>query len=439
MTSALHTGTDARRHQAVAAAARTGLTGPLTGFLDLTGLQESVAELLTAFAPLGDVQHTFAVKACALAPVLQLLGDLGLGAEVASPGETAIAEAAGLRGPALVLDSPAKTTAELTHALAQGTAINVDNFQELARLDPLAGNATSVLGLRINPQLGGGRIGDTSTATATSKFGIPLRSHREKVIKAVLRRPWLTRLHVHVGSQGCPLELMAEGVAVVHELAEEINLRAGWPQITSLDLGGGLPVNFDSGDTTPTYADYVAVLLDRVPALATGRYGLVTEFGRSLLAKNGFLASTVEYTKSAGGRPIAVTHAGVQVATRTVLQPESWPLRLEVFDASGAPKTGTPLAQDVAGPCCFAGDLLARERELPPLEPGDVVVACDTGAYYFSAHYGYNSLPRPAVHGFTAGNDVRFTPIRSAQPVEAIVAEAGIEHLGLLERVEAVG
>lgn len=425
-----------RRHLALAAAADRRLIDPMAGFLDLAGLRESVAELKDAFAPLGRVQHTVAVKACGLAPVLRLLADLGVDAEVAGPGETAVAEAAGVRGARLVLDSPAKTTAELAHALAEGTAINADNFQELARLDALIGTTSpkSVLGLRINPQIGGGRIDDTSTATDTSKFGIPLRDpgNRGLLIEAVARRPWLSRLHVHVGSQGCPLGLMADGVAAVYELAEQINTELGRRQITSIDLGGGLPVNFASDDPGPTYRDYVATLRARIPGLGDGRYTFVTEFGRSLLAKNGFLVSTVEYTKVAGGRRIAVTHAGAQVAARTVLQPEHWPLRIGAFDPEGAPKTGPLVPQDVAGPLCFAGDLLARERPLPLLNQGDLVVAYDTGAYYFGAHYAYNTLPRPAVHGFVLCDcgDIRFTPIRRAQSLAELVADAGGEYVG---------
>lgn len=351
---------------------------------------------------------------------------------MASPGELALARAAGVPAERTVLDSPAKTEAELREALALGIAVNADNAQELERLDALmaAGPPTrSPIGLRINPQTGAGTIDALSTATATSKFGFALRDPgaRERLVRAFLDRPWLTRLHTHSGSQGVPLALIAQGVREVHALAEEVNAAAGRRRIDTLDIGGGLPVNFTSDEHAPTYAAYVEALRAAVPALFDGSYGLVTEFGRSLLAKQGLILARVEYTKETGGRPIAVTHAGVQLATRTVYAPASWPLRILAYDAKGEPRTGPPVAQDIAGPACFAGDLLATARELPGLRPGDVIAVPDTGAYFFTAHYGYNSLPRPSVHGFTAtpGDGIRFAPARPAQPLADLVTEAG--------------
>lgn len=350
---------------------------------------------------------------------------------MASPGELALARAAGVPADRIVLDSPAKTVAELREALALGVAVNADNRQELERLDALVGRTptTSPIGVRINPQTGAGAIDALSTATATSKFGIALRDPgaRARLVRAYLDRPWLTRLHIHSGSQGVPLALIAEGVRDLHALAEEINAAAGRRQVDTLDIGGGLPVNFTSDEESPTHAQYVAALRAAVPALFDGSYGLVTEFGRSLLAKHGLVLARVEYTKSSGSRPIALTHAGVQLATRTAYAPAAWPVRILPYDAKGGPRTGEPVAQDVAGPACFAGDLLASARELPPLAPGDLIGVPDTGAYFFTAHYGYNSLPRPAVHGFAVGpeDQVRFALARPAQSVEAIVAEAG--------------
>ncbi|MFD6274038.1 diaminopimelate decarboxylase [Streptomyces sp. NPDC060209] len=421
-------------------AVATGLVGeeqPVAGFLDADGIRASAESLDAAFAHAPDVLHTFAVKAASLVPVLRLLAGLGMGCEVASPGELRIALDAGVPPSRIVLDSPAKTRQEISEALALGVAVNADNLDELHRIEELRSEgSTSVVGLRVNPQVGGGSIGAMSTATATSKFGVALRDPgaRDRVVRAFAERPWLTRLHAHVGSQGCPLELIAEGVAETYRLAEEINRTLGIRQITSLDIGGGLPVNFDDDETRPTFAEYTRALGSAVPGLFDGRYALVTEFGRSLLAKNGFIGARVEYTKDAGGRRIAVTHAGAQTATRTVLMPDAWPLRVGAFDADGNPRTGAPLCQDIAGPCCFAGDVVAHGRELPELREGDFVVLYDTGAYYFSTHWAYNSLPRPAVHGFTAdrSGSVRLATVRAAQTLDEIAAESGLAHAGAL-------
>ncbi|GES32202.1 diaminopimelate decarboxylase [Streptomyces angustmyceticus] len=436
------------RDRAVEAAVARGLVGPgepVAGLLDIAGIRRSAAELRAAFAeftaPGTPVLHAFAVKAASLVPVLRLLAQEGLGCEVASPGELALARAAGVPVGRTVLDSPAKTLAELREALALGIAVNADNAEELARIDALMASAPSraPIGLRVNPQIGGGSIGAMSTATDTSKFGVGLRDEgaRDWVVQAVLARPWLTRLHAHVGSQGMPLELMAAGVRELFDLAEEINEQAGRQQIDTLDIGGGLPVNFSSDATTPTYREYAALLHRTVPGLLSGRYGIVTEFGRSLLAKHGTVLARVEYAKSAGGRPIAVTHAGAQIATRTVFVPDAWPIRVAAYDAPGRPKTGPPVAQDVAGPCCFAGDLVAENRPLPRLEADDHAALLDTGAYYFSTHFAYNSLPRPGIYGYAADPDgtVRFATVRTPQTLEELTAESGGAHTRSLDEL----
>jgi diaminopimelate decarboxylase len=138
-----------------------------------------------------------------------------------------------------------------------------------------------------------------------------------------------------------------------------------------------------------------------VPELFDGTRRVFTEFGRSVIAKAGFILARVEYTKVMGGRPIAITHAGAQVAARTVYQPMNWPLRISALDAIGNQKLGPLIEQDIAGPCCFAGDLLASGRPLPLLEPGEHVIVHDTGGYYFSSPYIYNSLPPIDIYGVT--------------------------------------
>ncbi|MBI0384930.1 diaminopimelate decarboxylase, partial [Streptomyces albiflaviniger] len=136
-----------RREQAVRAAVEQRLLGPdqpVVGLLDVAGIRSAAAGLRAAFeevvAPGTPILHAFAVKAAALVPVLRLLADEGLGCEVASPGELALARAAGVTPDRIVLDSPAKTAAELREALDLGIAVNADNPQELERLDALVGH-----------------------------------------------------------------------------------------------------------------------------------------------------------------------------------------------------------------------------------------------------------------------------------------------------------
>ena len=415
---------------------------PLIGVLDRQAVRDRVRELQDAFGGPGRRLHTVAAKAATLVPVLGWFAEAGMGCEVASPGELAMALEAGFAPSRIVFDSPAKTRTELRHALELGADLNIDNVQELERIDQLRpdvahdpADTAPGIGFRINPQTGAGSIEAMSTASHTSKFGVGLADPgtREMLFQAYAARPWLNQLHVHSGSQGMELKQIAAGIAAVYELAEEINARLGCRQVDRLDIGGGLPVNFASDETTPTFREYRAAIEDAVPGLFDGRYALTTEFGRSLLAKAGTIVARVEYVKEIGGRQVVITHAGAQVATRTAFAPESWPLRVSLhtpggkLKAVGSGQEGAGLRSDVAGPCCFSGDLLTEDVELPAAEPGDLVAVHDTGAYYFSTPFAYNALPRPEVRGYEVDPDggVRWEGIRRAQSVEEILAESG--------------
>ncbi|GHD21553.1 type III PLP-dependent enzyme domain-containing protein [Nocardiopsis kunsanensis] len=441
-----------RRAHALEALAAEGVFDnddhPLIGVLDRQAVRDRVRELEDAFDGPGRRLHTVAAKAATLVPVLGWFAEAGMGCEVASPGELAMALEAGFDPSRIVFDSPAKTRTELRRALELGADLNIDNVQELQRIDRLRQDVdhdparpAPGIGFRINPQTGAGSIEAMSTASHTSKFGVGLADPgtRRMLFEAYAARPWLNQLHVHSGSQGMELKQIAAGIAAVYELAEEINARLGHRRIDRLDIGGGLPVNFASDETTPTFREYRAAIEQMVPGLFDGRYSLTTEFGRSLLAKAGTIVARVEYVKHIGGRQVVITHAGAQVATRTAFAPESWPLRVSLHTPDGKLKAagsaqegdgseGAGLRSDVAGPCCFSGDLLTEDVELPAAEPGDLVAVHDTGAYYFSTPFAYNALPRPGVRGYgvdPADGGVRWEGIRRAQSVEEILAESG--------------
>jgi diaminopimelate decarboxylase len=402
---------------------------PVVAFVHPDGIRETIKALKSAFPD--HFVHAFAAKANCMKPALELVRSQGMACEAASPGELAQAFEAGFQAGEIVYDEPAKTRWVLRRALDLGISINIDNFQEFERLNGLIGDrpVRGVIGFRINPQVGAGSIDAMSTATAQSKFGVALEDpgNHEQVVELYRRHEWLKCVHTHVGSQGCELDLLTSGIRKIVDLAEEINALCGCRRVSVIDIGGGLPVNFGSDEITPTFSAYAAALSSTVPELFTGHYRVITEFGRSVFAKNGFIVTRVEYTKMSGGRPIALTHAGAQLATRTVFMPDSWPLRLSVYDSNGRFKTGKTQDYDVAGPLCFAGDLIAEERPLPAIEPGDYIVLHDTGAYYFSNPFYYNALPSPAVYAasWQSGESVQFNAWRRQQTVDETLAVIG--------------
>jgi diaminopimelate decarboxylase len=401
---------------------------PLAAFIDTDSVRKAISALMAAFPD--HFEHFFAAKANSMLQALRLVKDCGMGCEVASRGELEQAFRAGFEPGRIVYDEPTKTESVLRMILQQGIDLNLDNLQEFERVKRLlAERATrSRIGFRINPQIGAGRISAMSTATATSKFGVPIEDDgmRRQLLQTYRNNPWLTTVHTHIGSQGCEFDLMIAGIRRVIDLAEEINATTNQQQVRVVDIGGGLPVNFESETVNPTYRDYSEQLRQRIPELFSGKYAVKTEFGRSLFAKSGFIIARVEYTKTSGGRPIALTHAGVQVATRTVFMPEHWKLRLSVFDSSGRQRSGNEVRQDVAGPCCFAGDMIATDRLLPLIEPGDFVMLHDTGGYYFSCPYYYNTLAAPAVYAASRQNEgVGLAVWRKQQTMDDLLAVIG--------------
>jgi diaminopimelate decarboxylase len=64
-------------------------------------------------------------------------------------------------------------------------------------------------------------------------------------------------------------------------------------------------------------------------------------------------------------------------------------------------KTGSATRKySIAGPLCFAGDIVARGVKSPPIETGDFVLIHDTGAYTLSMWSRYNSRQIPRVVGY---------------------------------------
>lgn len=369
-------------------------------FYDMTRLTARIEDLVQQFPP--DTLHAVAIKANPLYKILQHINPLGLGLEAASLPELELALSAGVSTKRIVFDSPVKTREEIRFALQENVHLNIDNFQELARVAEILDKQASAsqIGLRINPQVGTGRILITSVAGDYSKFGIPVSQHRSEIIAAYRRYPWLTGIHLHVGSQGCDVELLTRGIRVVLDLVLEINSALGRTQIRTFDLGGGLPVAYRKTDPLVSMQTYAREIRAACPELFQEPFKLITEFGRYLHANTGWVASRVEYVKHEQGMTTAMIHVGADLLLRVCYDPDDWHHDVSVMDCDGTLKTGPLSPCTIAGPLCFAGDMIAVAVMLPPIEPGDYILVHDTGAYTLSMWSRYNSRTIPRVVGY---------------------------------------
>jgi diaminopimelate decarboxylase len=394
----------------------------LVVFYNLSRLDERLEALRRAFPR--TTLHAVAVKANPTVEVLKHIRAAGYGAEVASLGELQLARTAGFPVESIVFDSPAKTRAELETALRMGIRLNANSLDEIHRIDSLYSSleSRSKVGIRINPETGTGSIDTTSVAIQRSKFGVSLRENWEALACAFARYEWLTGLHLHIGSQGMSLEQLLKGVSAVYDFFVQLRESAN---ICVFNIGGGLPARYQNSDVPTEFNEYAASLFHRCPALFEPDVSLVTEFGRSLHAGCGWVASKIEYIiEHDNSATTLIGHVGADMFLREAYRPNDWHHDLSVCESSGKLRQGPQKQFSVAGPLCFAGDYLGRSVSLPAnTSEGDYLIIHDAGAYTFSMWSMYNSRQFPAIIGyFNKGDGEGFRCLRSRQSLNDIVA-----------------
>lgn len=374
-------------------------------FYDLAFLSDRIDNIKKLFP--SNTLHAIAVKANPLIKILSLIKKTDVGLEVASLPELYLAEKVGFSPDKIVFDSPSKTKMELETALKLGVNINADSFDELDRIGEILKrlNSTSRIGVRVNPQVGKGSIISTSVADSISKFGIPINENVGKLKEYYLKYSWLNGIHVHIGSQGCPVSLIIEGINKVMDIVEDINetlIKYSLNhRIDVFDIGGGLAVSYDENIKPISMNEYKNLLQNRFPNLFTSKYKMITEFGRYFHANTGWAVSKVEYVKRELNYNIIMTHLGADLFLRKCYNPNDWHHQITVLDRNGNLKTGIDKNKYiVAGPLCFAGDVIAKDLELPVVEEGDYILIHDIGAYTLSMWSRYNSRQMPKVIGY---------------------------------------
>lgn len=332
----------------------------------------------------------YAVKANSNLAVLQVLAGLGAGFDVVSGGEIARVLRAGGRADSIVFSGVAKSHEEIRYALEVGILqFNVESLAELERINDVAltMNKVAPISLRVNPDVDAKTHPYIATGLETNKFGIPMRD----AVAAFKRAEALSHVEVigvdcHIGSQLTELapflDAMDRMLALVDELAT-----AGI-QLTHLDMGGGLGVQYDN-EAPPAVDVYIQAMLAKLqnhPHLA-----LYLEPGRAIVANAGILLTKVEYVKASDKKHFVIVDAGMNDMLRPSLYQAFH--RIENTREDAGPALDKPA--DVVGPVCETGDFLGQDRALSA-QDGDVLAVFGAGAYGFAMSSNYNTRVRPA-------------------------------------------
>jgi diaminopimelate decarboxylase len=369
-----------------------------------------------AFADLAPVV-CYALKANSNQAVIATFAREGAGADIVSLGEMKRALAAGIPASRIVFAGVGKTAEEMRAALAAGIMqFNVESEPELRMLSGVAEamGTKAPVALRVNPDVDAGTHAKITTGKAENKFGIEMAQAPDVAALArSLPGIALEALSVHIGSQLTAMAPFRTAFARLGDLARRLN--ATGPRLRRLDFGGGVGVVYRD-ETPPDLAAYAAAVREAVAGLDVG---IVLEPGRSLVAEAGVLLARVIRVKEGTAKRFAIVDAAMNDLIRPTLY-EAWMPIMPVR----APREGANLSpMDVVGPICETGDYLAKDRDMPPLADGDLVVVGAAGAYGSAMGSTYNSRPL-AAEVLVSGS--RTALVRPREDIDAIIARESL-------------
>jgi len=277
---------------------------------------------------------------------------------------------------------------EIDYALSEGILMfNIESFQELevvneraARLGKKAGIA-----LRVNPDVDPETHPYISTGLKENKFGVDIDAAIEAYSRAArLKNLDIRGVSCHIGSQLTKLSPFLDALDRLKILLGRLEMEG--IDIRYLDLGGGLGITYRD-EEPPHPSRYAEAIVDAAQELPVT---FVFEPGRVIVGNAGILVTKVLYTKQNEGKNFLIVDAGMNDLVR--------PSLYKAYHAIQplTRRRRRTIVADVVGPICESGDYLAKEREVPDFQPGEMLAVMSAGAYGFTMASNYNSRPRVA-------------------------------------------
>ena len=349
----------------------------------------------------------YAAKAFLTTTIARWVTEEGLGIDVASGGELAVALRAGVPGERLLMHGNNKSMAEIEAAVAAGVGrIVIDSYEDVVRIADAAARAGVVQPVLVRVTVGVEAHTHEFIATAheDQKFGLSVSSGAaEEAVRRIAKLPSLDfmGLHSHIGSQIFDAAGFQVAAARVVTVAQRIWDEQGI-EIEELNLGGGMGIAYLETDDPLDVADMAFQIGDIVgkecAAAGIPMPALAFEPGRAIVGPAAVTVYEVGTVK-----PVELDRGAIRVYV-SVDGGMSDNIRTALYDAeysvvlASRESAAEPVLSRVVGKHCESGDIIVRDAWLPgDLAPGDLLAVAATGAYCRSMASNYNYLPRPAV------------------------------------------
>jgi diaminopimelate decarboxylase len=350
----------------------------------LTAFEDRFKEIDQAYC---SVPHlvAYSLKANSSLSVVKALARLGSGADVVSGGELFRALKAGVPADKIIYAGVGKTDEEIAYALREKIRyFNVESLPEIEAINEIARKLRKVasIAIRFNPDVDPHTHHYITTGKKETKFGIDLGDVQKVIlaVRACTHVKW-TAIHAHIGSQMTTIGPVGKAAKIVGDLV--IRLRQEGFPIYTVNLGGGYGIDYQ-GEKPPKASQYAALV---IPVIKKLNATLILEPGRFISGNSGVLLTRVIYVKQSGSKTFYIVDSGMG----DLIRPSLYEAYHRIAPVIGQQKAAMKV--DVVGPICESGDFLAKDRRLPKVTRGDLLVVFSAGAYGSVMGSTYNSRP----------------------------------------------
>lgn len=325
----------------------------------------------------------YSMKANPSPQVIQWCVRAGLDVDACSPGDVHLARLAGVPATRISYTGVGLAEPEIEALVRARIHVNLDSLQEVIAWTRVAPGQE--VGIRCVPGIVAGFHPHTQAGTRGGKFGIP-DEDMPMAISALRAAECAVRtLHVHLGSS---IDSVEPHLAALDYL---LTLAADLPSVAAVNLGGGLAARYHPLDQDFPLAALREGCLTRLACFerATRRtLHVELEPGEFIVSEAGWLLCQVRVTKGS----VAIVDASANHLPAPMLYGSYNHIYVDGKETDAVERS----AWDVYGNTNQAGDRFASGRPLPRLEPGDLLLLRNAGAYAFSRSTRFNERPRPA-------------------------------------------